>query len=581
MPEARTEPTGSAARHQTLPAPTHWSLAQPWQTNAALLFLGLCLFLLSRHLIFEYDDYTIGFSGTSGWSVWCYALASLLVLFGPTDRFTFPIILSVAIACRLATLFADPFLSSDIYRYVWDGIVQHAGINPYRYVPADPHLAFLRDASDADIYPMINRKEYARTIYPPLAQMLFWITTFISPTVICMKTVMVLFEGLTLWTILKLLHLLGRPREQAILYAWCPMLIWEIAGSGHLDSAAMAFIGLALLARYHRRPALTGIFLGVAVLVKFYPLVLFPALYLRSPTVDEAGNRRTFLQTLDWRMPAAMLALALPAYALYSSVGKLVFGFLGGYVQEEGMATGTRYFLLEQAQHLLGLHNLPPHAYLAFAALVLATLTLWALRTSSPVFNPVLQGPSSGPEAQPRQAGAPSMAAPSPWVGSYGEPRGQPPPAPDGVIAQPQSPFLPPGAPSSPAASSPERVGSSSGKLSGKPTVFLQPHDSAAFLTPAAALAAALMLLFSPHYPWYIAWLVPFLTLLPNLPIAAYTLGLFYLCTTSLAVGSGPKQFLLNQILYSAIAFATLLQLALHRWPPNAIAHRSSLKAQS
>jgi len=649
LPEAPTEPTGSAAHHQTLPAPTHWSLAQPWQTNAALLFLGLCLFLLSRHLIFEYDDYTIGFSGTSGWSVWCYALGSLLVLFGPTDRFTFPIILSVAIACRLATLFADPFLSSDIYRYVWDGIVQHAGINPYRYVPADPHLAFLRDASDADIYPMINRKEYARTIYPPLAQILFWITTFISPTVICMKTVMVLFEGLTLWTILKLLHLLGRPREQAILYAWCPMLIWEIAGSGHLDSAAMAFIGLALLARYHRRPALTGLFLGVAVLIKFYPLVLFPALYLRSPTVDEAGNRRTFLQTLDWRMPAAMLALALPAYALYSSVGKLVFGFLGGYVQEEGMATGTRYFLLEQAQHLPGLHNLPPNAYLAFAALVLATLSLWALRTSSPVFNPVLQGPSSRPEAQPRQAGAPSMAAPSPWVGSSGEPRGQPPPAPDGVTAHPQSPFLPPGAPfmaapspwlgssaeprgqpppapdgviaqpqspflppgapsmaapspwvgssadllspvtapgapSSPAASSPEtgvpasfaggvqRVGSSSGEAR---------SQAAAFLTPAFALAAALMLLFSPHYPWYIAWLVPFLTLLPNLPIAAYTLGLFYLCTTSLAVGSGPKQFLLNQILYSAIAFATLLQLALRRWPPNAIAHRSSLKAQS
>ena len=499
----------------------HWSHAQPWQTNAALCLLGLCLFLLSRHLISEYDTYTIGFSGVSSWSVWCYVLASALVLFGPIDRLTFPIILTVAVLCRLATLFADPFLSSDIYRYVWDGIVQHAGINPYRYVPADPHLAFLRPASDSNIFPNINRADYAHTIYPPFAQMLFWLITFLSPTVTCMKTVMVLFEGLTLWTILKLLHGLGRPREQAILYAWCPLLIWEIAGSGHLDSAAMALIGLALLSRYHRRPVLTGLFLALAVLTKLYPLVLFPAIYLRRPAIDPGtGQRRTFLQTLDWQMPATMLALAIPAYALYSSVGKLVFGFLGGYVQEEGMATGARYFLLEQAQHLPGLHNLSPDAYLLFAALVLAALSVWAFRTSaSDVQN-------TSPESS--KAGAPSMAAASPWVGSCGEARGQ-----------------------------------------------------AAFLPPAFALAAALMLLFSPHYPWYVAWLIPFLALLPNLPMLAYILGLFYLCTTALAVGAGPKQFLLNQILYGGLLLATLLHLILRRWYPKPLLQSSQLRAHS
>ncbi len=513
-------------------AKPHWSQAQPWQTNVALLFLGLCLLLLSRHLPFEYDTYTIGFSGTSAWSVWCYLLASALVLFGPTDRLTFPIILTVAVACRLATLFSDPYLSSDIYRYVWDGIVQHAGINPYRYVPADAHLAFLRDASDGNIYPMINRKEYAHTIYPPVAQILFWLTTFLSPTVTCMKTVMVLFEGLTLWTLLKLLHLLGRPREQAILFAWCPLLIWEIAGSGHLDAAAMAFIGLALLFRYQQRPVLTGLFLALAVLTKFYPAVLFPALYFRKPAIDPAtGNRRSFLQTLEWTMPATMLALALPAYALYSSVGKLVFGFLGGYVQEEGMDTGTRYFLLEQAQQLPGLHTLSPHLYLAFAALTLAALSLWALRTSRPVLPNPLEG-------HPRKAGAPSMAASSPWVGSSGELQSQPDIA--GMGRKPDRTL---------------------------PSVQSARDDRAAFLLPAFALAAALMLLFSPHYPWYIAWLIPLVTLIPNLPILTYIVVFFYLCTTSLAEGYGPKQFLLNQILYASIALATLLHLVLRRWP--------------
>ena len=75
------------------------------------------------------------------------------------------------------------------------------------------------------------------------------------------------------------------------------------------------------------------------------------------------------------------------------------------------------------------------------------------------------------------------------------------------------------------------------------------------------------MLLFSPHYPWYVAWLVPFLILMPSLTLFTYIGGLFYLCTTSFAVGSGPKQYLLNQILYSAVAIAFIIEVALRRLP--------------
>ena len=54
-------------------------------------------------------------------------------------------VLAVAAAMRLAVLAAPPYLSSDIYRYVWDGRVAAAGINPYRYIPTDPQLEHLRD----------------------------------------------------------------------------------------------------------------------------------------------------------------------------------------------------------------------------------------------------------------------------------------------------------------------------------------------------------------------------------------------------------------------------------------------------
>ena len=497
------------ALHSAAPrtASVPWWEARAWQTNLALALLGTLLVLLSRHLIFEYDDYTIGFSGTSGWSVWCYALGAVLVLTRPTNRFTFPLIMTVAVTCRLATLFGDAFLSSDVYRYVWDGIVQHAGISPYRYVPADPHLAFLREASEGNIYPAINRATYARTIYPPFAQMLFWLITLISPTLTCMKTVMVLCEGVTLWSILRFLRVLGRPREQAILYAWCPLLIWEIAGSGHLDSAAMALIGCALVARYCRRPVLTGLLLGLAVITKMYPLVLFPALYMRSPR----GKKP------EWTMPTTLVATVLLGYAVYASAGKLVFGFLGGYVAEEGVASGARYFLLELVQSWPGLHQTPAAVFLVFAALVFAAIGVWAWKTASPA------------------TAATVLSARLPMDVSD----------------------------------------SSASSYSGRRA--LQPGGDAAFLLPAFALAGTLMLLFSPHYAWYIAWLVPFFAILPNLPAFAYILGFFYLYTTALAA-PGPKMFLANKILYGLVLAAVLIEVVRLRWTER-LARRSRLTA--
>ncbi|GAC1426818.1 MAG: hypothetical protein NVSMB62_24430 [Acidobacteriaceae bacterium] len=437
---------------------------RPWITNALLLAIGIGMMVLARQLISEYDHFTIGFSGVSGWSATLYILACGIILTQPVNRWTLPIIVGLAVACRLITLFPDPFLSSDVYRYAWDGVVQHAGISPYRYVPGDPALAFLR-AANQDLFDNINRRDYAHTIYPPVAQMIFYCITWISPTVTFMKMAMVLFEGVTVWGLLRILRETGRRPEQILLYAWCPLLIWEIAGSGHLDSAGMAFITLALIARLKRRPLLTGLFLGIAVMIKFYPLVLLPALWWR----DDRGS--------SWKMPAVIAAIVAGSYACYASVGRLVFGFASGYAQEEGLESGVRYYLLEMARHSPGLSSLPVWVFFVACALVFGALTLWAWRTSCRA--------DSAPES---------------------------------------------------------------------------------FLAPAFAFATALMLLFSPHYAWYIIWLVPFFTLLPNLPVLVYLMGFFYGYTTAFA-DPGPKMYLLNSCLYGATAIALLVWIAARKWP--------------
>ena len=94
------------------------------------------------------------------------------------------LIFGIGIVLRAYVLLFDPLLSSDIFRYVWDGRVQADGINPYRYFPAHDAVAHLRDAI---IFPKINRADYAVTIYPPVAEFFFLIVTRISENVNVMR----------------------------------------------------------------------------------------------------------------------------------------------------------------------------------------------------------------------------------------------------------------------------------------------------------------------------------------------------------------------------------------------------------
>jgi hypothetical protein len=260
---------------------------------------------------------------------------------------------------RLSIIFSPPYLSDDIYRYVWDGRVQSAGINPYRYIPADESLAALRDEK---IYPNINRRDYAHTMYPPIAEAAFLLITRVSESVTWMKAAMVAFEAITIWALVQLLISFGLARHRVLIYAWHPLAIWEFAGSGHVDAMAIAFIALALLARRKQGETLTGFFLACATCVKFFPAALFPALYVRR----------------SWRMPLVFAITIVVSYLPYLSVGPMgVLGFLPGYASERGMVNGEQFFLLTVARRLF---SVPSSIYLVFAVVVLGLLSVWLMR---------------------------------------------------------------------------------------------------------------------------------------------------------------------------------------------------------
>ncbi len=270
-------------------------------------------------------------------------------------------IVGFAVLLRLVVLVQPPFLSTDLFRYVWDGRVQLAGINPYRYIPADPALAGLRDA---EIYPHINRAEYARTIYPPAAQMLFALVAAIRQSPLAIKATMAGFDLLTIVVLLRLLILAGMPVQRVLIYAWHPLPLWEFAGSGHVDAVAVAMIALAMLAYAGRRDGFTGAALAAAVLIKLLPAVLLPALW-RHRNVP---------------VVVAFVTIIVVAYVCYGSVGLGVFGFLSSYTVEEGISDGGGLFAVFLAEHFLPLPSYAGKIFLLMVAGGLAVIGLRALR---------------------------------------------------------------------------------------------------------------------------------------------------------------------------------------------------------
>jgi alpha-1,6-mannosyltransferase len=243
-------------------------------------------------------------------------------------------IIGAGLVFRLILLPIQPTLSTDLYRYLWDGRLAVAGVSPYRYPPDAPELTTFRDRA---VYPWINHADWL-TIYPPGAQLLFAALARAAPgSVAAFKLVMVAFDLLALGALLAWLRALGRPPAWAIVYAWHPLVVVELAGSGHLDAVALAASVAALWAAARGREGWAGACLGLGAAVKLYPLLLLPAIWERRPG----------------RMAAAAGGVLAAAYAVYAGDGLATGGSLLRYLAEEHFNPTLRG-LLEPALGRLG-----------------------------------------------------------------------------------------------------------------------------------------------------------------------------------------------------------------------------------
>ena len=201
----------------------------------------------------------------------------------PPDRRLMVAAFAVAVLCRVPLVLGPIGPDSDMMRYIWDGRVQRHGYNPYHVIPADPALSHTH-TDDTRYMPSRN----VRTPYPPAAQLFFrgMVTVHDSPR--AMRLVLVALDVLTVLIVWRWLTLTGRNGWRALAYAWNPLVILEVAHSGHIDALGAFWIAASAYWLARRRTALASVAFVLAVAAKLLPIVLAPLFLGRIRLRDAA-----------------------------------------------------------------------------------------------------------------------------------------------------------------------------------------------------------------------------------------------------------------------------------------------------
>jgi len=213
-------------------------------------------------------------------------IAYLLAIreFFSTQRFPHRVIV---IGLVLAALWHLPFLlippgsDDDVHRYVWDGRVQRLGYNPYIVVPNDPALSALHTPETRTL----NNPDVPSP-YPAGAQFFFRAVTAIHESTFAFKVAFAACELAILPLLLAELRRLGQGEHWVLAYAWNPLLVTCVTQSGHIDILGVLLLLLSAAALQRRRRTFAAIAFGLAVAVKFLPIVLTPLYWRRVRARD-------------------------------------------------------------------------------------------------------------------------------------------------------------------------------------------------------------------------------------------------------------------------------------------------------
>jgi len=229
----------------------------------------------------------------------------------PPRKYSLFMVVLFAILFRLILLPGVLIHENDIYRYLWDGKSSVNGINPFKYAPSDLFMHEYQITEDyydeyndvtlkAKNFSQIDKERldkliklrdqkpvfFARighwqvpTIYPPIIQIVFMLPILLSPhSLILMKALFIVFDIGVIFLIVVLLKHFNKNPCFSIIYAWCPLVLFEFADRGHYDTIPIFFTLLAIYLFFKSKQRLGSLVLALATLSKFFSGILLPIL---------------------------------------------------------------------------------------------------------------------------------------------------------------------------------------------------------------------------------------------------------------------------------------------------------------
>jgi hypothetical protein len=242
--------------------------------------------------------------------------------------------LLLAVGFRLPLTLGRIGPRNDMIRYIWDGRVQWLGYNPYLVLPSDPALAHTH-TDVTRLMPSIHDP----TPYLAAAQLFFRLIVGIYESPHLMRFALVGCDLLTIAVLIAWLIDTGRSPWLSLLYAWNPLVVLEVAHSGHIDALGALWIAVAAWMLSTGRGMRAAVAFVIAVAAKLLPIVLLPLFWRRVRIRDAAVAAGVLLLLYLPFASAGTLPLgALPNVVNYIRFNGPLFKFLAAVASPRAAA---------------------------------------------------------------------------------------------------------------------------------------------------------------------------------------------------------------------------------------------------
>ncbi len=298
-------------------------------------------------------------------------------------------ILLLGIGIRIIIFAAEPNLSDDYYRFIWDGTLIENGINPFVFLPSEviqwpnsTELGFTKE-----LYSGFNSQNYY-SVYPPVNQFIFFLSAYfgnghIFTSILIIRFCILIAEIGSIYFLCKLLIQQNIPIKHALWYVINPLILLEFTVNLHFESIMICFMLGALYYLSNKKLVRSGLFWALAICTKLIPIIYLAFLLKRfTPKQWIIVGTTAVLGTL-------LLFIPFWNSVILGNIQDSIDKYFGYFEFNAGIPYIIRYIGYQFYDYSILFKVMPLVKKLFIGFVVLYSLSSLVLKKTKPIFTPI------------------------------------------------------------------------------------------------------------------------------------------------------------------------------------------------